>query len=95
MVMRTLRGMEFGCLLSVFNMATEHAPKRLIFGKPMRIYPLVDAACCIANDNEFSDGTEMFDVETHFYNWVRVYVRERLEKIRADKRNVRTSQPAQ
>lgn len=86
--------MEFGFLLYVFNMSTEHAPKRLIFGKPMRIHPLVDAACCIVNDNKLPDGTEMFDVESHFFNWVRVYVRERLEKIRADKRNVKTSQPA-
>ena len=57
----------------------ENQVKRWKFGTGMKVHPLVDAACCLANGNKLPDGSPMFDVETHFDSWVRIHVREKLE----------------
>lgn len=58
----------------------EHKPRIWKFGTDQKINPLVDAACCLANNNKLPNGEPMFDIETHFDSWMVKYVRDEIEK---------------
>ncbi len=42
---------------------------------------LVDAACCIGTNNKTWDGKRLFDIETRFYGWIKVFVKNKLNII--------------
>ena len=54
----------------------------------MTISELVEAACCISNNNKNVFGGRLYDIDKHFDGWKRAYVKQRLTEKYCDAANI-------